>query len=59
MVVLETNPDIAIAARCDYASPFGKLKMALAYKRNLAGRLEAATSAAVGCTRGTYAPETR
>jgi hypothetical protein len=59
VVVLESNPEIAIAARCDLSSPFDNLKLALAYKRNLAGRLEMATSGAVGCTRGTYAPDVR
>jgi hypothetical protein len=59
VIALESNPAIAIAARCDLSSPFDRLKMALAYKRNLAGRLEAATSGALGCTRGTYAPEAR
>ncbi len=59
VVVLESNPEIAIAARCDLSSPFDDLRLALAHKRNLAGRLEAATSGAVGCTRGTYAPGVR
>ncbi|MCP4199765.1 MAG: hypothetical protein GY762_21685 [Proteobacteria bacterium] len=59
VIALESNPAIAIAARCDLSSPFDNLKMALAYKRNLAGRLEVATSGGLGCTRGTYAPEAR
>jgi hypothetical protein len=59
VAVVEGNPSIAIAARCDLSSPFESLKMALAHKRNLAGRLGKATSGAVGCTRGTYAPEAR
>ncbi len=57
--VLENNPNIAIAARCDLASPFDELKQALAHKRTLLGRLEMAVAAATGCSRGTYAPEVR
>ncbi|MCP4679029.1 MAG: hypothetical protein GY854_26765 [Deltaproteobacteria bacterium] len=56
VVVVEANPSIAIAARCDLASPFDKLKVALTYKRDLLGRLEGALASATGCTRGTYAP---
>ena len=56
VTVVETNPDIAIAARCDIASPFDDLKAAMAYKRELLARLEAAVKDAVGCSRGTYAP---
>ncbi len=57
--VLENNPGIAIAARCDLASPFDGLKTALAYDMKLLGKLELAVAAATGCTRGTYAPEVR
>ncbi|MCP4601428.1 MAG: hypothetical protein GY847_13045 [Proteobacteria bacterium] len=57
--VIENNPDIAIAARCDLASPFDNLKSAVSHKRTLLGRLEMAVAAATGCTRGTYAPEVR
>jgi hypothetical protein len=57
--VLERNPSIAIAARCDLSSPFEGLKQAVAYKRRLLVRLEGAVAAATGCTRGTYAPEVR
>jgi hypothetical protein len=57
--VLEQNPSIAIAARCDLSSPFEGLKLAVAYKRKLLVRLEGALAAASGCTRGTYAPEVR
>ncbi|MDJ0763799.1 MAG: hypothetical protein QNJ97_12525 [Myxococcota bacterium] len=59
VAVVESNPNIAIAARCDLASPFDQLKMAVAHNRNLLGRLEGAVVAATGCTRGTYAPEVR
>jgi hypothetical protein len=56
---VESNPDIAIPARCDLSSPFDDLKFALAHNRELLGRLETAVAAAMGCTRGTYAPETK
>ncbi len=57
VTIVEANPGIAIAARCDLASPFDKLRIALTYKRELLGRLEGALSTATGCTRGTYAPQ--
>lgn len=56
VTVVEVNPDIQPAVRCDLASPFEELKNALAYKRPLLGRLEEAVKGAIGCTRGTYAP---
>ncbi len=57
VTVLENNPQIAIAARCDLGSPFDDLRLALAHKRKLLSRLELAVAVATGCTRGTYAPE--
>ena len=55
--IIENNPDIAIPAKCDLSSPFDGLKSALAHKRELSARLERSVAAALGCTRGTYAPE--
>ena len=59
VAVLESNQSIAIAARCDIGSPFDGLKSALAYDRELSFRLEKSVASAKGCSRGTYAPETR
>ncbi len=53
---VEANPPIQPAVRCDLSSPFDALKNALAYKRPLLGRLEAAVKGAIGCSRGTFAP---
>lgn len=55
--VVEHNPDITIAVRCDLASPFDDLRAALTYDRELLGRLERAVAPAVGCSRGKYAPK--
>jgi hypothetical protein len=57
--VIESNPSIVIAARCDLGSPFDQLKTSLAHERELLIRLEKAVVEAKGCSRGTYAPETR
>jgi hypothetical protein len=54
--VVEHNPGITIAVRCDLASPFADLRAALTYDRKLLGRLERAVASAVGCSRGKYAP---
>ena len=54
--VIESNPEISVAARCDLGSPFERLKSAMAYKREKMARLEKSVAAATGCTRGTYAP---
>jgi hypothetical protein len=59
IIVLEINPEISIAAKCDLGSPYDALRAALAHDRSRAGRFELAVSGAVGCTRGTYAPEPR
>ena len=56
ITVVEANPEITIAAKCDMASPYDEMKNALAQKRDILGRLEAALSGATGCSRGTYAP---
>lgn len=55
--VVEHNPSITIAVRCDLASPFDDLRAALTYDRELLGRLERAVAPAVGCSRGKYAPQ--
>jgi hypothetical protein len=55
--VVEQNPEITIAVRCDLASPFDKLRAALTYDRDLLGRLERSVADAVGCSRGKYAPK--
>jgi hypothetical protein len=54
--VVEQNPAIATAVRCDLASPFDGLRAALTYDRELLGRFERAVASAVGCNRGKYAP---
>jgi hypothetical protein len=54
--VVEQNPDITTAVRCDLASPLVELRAALAYDRALSGRLERALAEATGCTRGKFAP---
>jgi hypothetical protein len=54
--VIEQNPDITTAVRCDLASPFDGLRAALTYDRELLGRLERAVATAVGCSRGKFAP---
>lgn len=56
ITVVEANPEITIAAKCDLGSPYDDLKKALALKRDLLGRLETALSGATGCSRGTFAP---
>jgi hypothetical protein len=59
VTVIETNPDIAVAVRCDLASPYDDLKKAMAYNRENLARLENAVKDAAGCTRGTFAPTVR
>ncbi len=54
--VVENNPVIAVAVRCDLSSPFDALKSAVAYDRESIGRLERSVVNAAGCSRGTYAP---
>lgn len=54
--VVEENPSIAIAVRCDLASPLEQLRKPLSYDRDLAGRLERALAPATGCNRGKFAP---
>jgi hypothetical protein len=56
VTTIETNPSIAVPARCDLASPYEDLRAAMAHKRELLARLEKAVADAAGCTRGTYAP---
>lgn len=55
--VVEQNPAITTAVRCDLASPFDGLRAALTYDRELLGRLERAVAPAVGCSRGKFAPK--
>jgi hypothetical protein len=55
--VVEQNPDITTAVRCDLASPFDGLRAALTYDRELLGRLERSVAPAVGCNRGKFAPK--
>lgn len=57
--VVESNSEITVAARCDLASPYDDLKLAFGHERKLLGRLEMALAGASGCSRGTYAPQTR
>lgn len=54
--VVEHNPGISVAVRCDLSSPFDDLKAAVAYDREILGRLERSVVNAAGCSRGTYAP---
>ncbi|MBW2276724.1 MAG: hypothetical protein JRF63_04475 [Deltaproteobacteria bacterium] len=54
--VVEQNPEITTAVRCDLASPFAGLRAALTYDRDLAGRLERSVASAEGCNRGKFAP---
>jgi hypothetical protein len=56
VTVIESNPEISVAARCDLGSPFEDLKSAMSHKREEMGRLEKSVTKATGCTRGTYAP---
>ena len=55
--VVEQNPDIAVPARCDLASPFDDLRRAATRDRELLGRLERTVAVATGCTLGQYAPK--
>lgn len=57
VAVVEQNQTISVAARCDLAAPYDQLKMALSKDTALLGRLERAVSAAMGCSRGKYAPQ--
>ena len=54
--IVENNPTLAIAVRCDLASPYDLLKKALYWEKDLRARLEHAVREAEGCTPGTYAP---
>jgi hypothetical protein len=56
VAAVEANPTLAVAVRCDLASPFDAQRVALTHERDLLGRLERAVAPAVGCSRGTYAP---
>ncbi len=56
IAAVEKNPGISVAARCDMAAPYDRLKKALSKKPELAGALERSVSAALGCTPGRYAP---
>lgn len=57
IAIVENNPPISVAARCDLSAPYEKLKNALSKNISLLGRFERAVSAATGCTRGRYAPQ--
>jgi len=57
VVAVETSPLLAVAVRCDLASPFDALRAAIVHKRALAARLERAVEKALACSRGRYAPE--
>ncbi len=52
----EMNPQIAVAVRCDLASPYDKLKRTVSSKQELSGSLARAVSSATGCKMGKYAP---
>jgi hypothetical protein len=54
--VVENNPQIAVAVKCDLSSPYEQLRSEVSAKVDLLGRLERAVSAATGCSRGRYAP---
>lgn len=56
VTAVEENDSIAIAVRCDLASPFDRLRPAVSRDRELLGRLEWAVATATGCSRGKYAP---
>jgi hypothetical protein len=56
VTVIEANPTIVVAARCDLSSPIDDLRKALSYNLDMLKRLENAVSEATGCSRGTYAP---
>lgn len=55
--VVEQNQAISVAARCDLAAPYERLKMALSKDTAILGPFERAVSTAMGCTRGKYAPQ--
>lgn len=55
--IVENNPFLVIAVRCDLASPYEELIKALYWERKLKERLEHAVREAEGCTPGTYAPQ--
>ena len=54
--VVEQNPNITTAVRCDIASPLAGLRKPLSYDRELDGRMERALAPAAGCNRGKFAP---
>ena len=56
VTVVEANPAIAMAARCDLASPVDSLRSVIAHKRSILVRLETALKSASGCQRGALAP---
>lgn len=56
VAVIESNPSIALAARCDLATPFDALRTSIKQDRALARQLEQAVASAAGCSRGTHAP---
>jgi len=59
VAVIEGNPDITVAVRCDLSSPFDRLRTALFHDRARLGRMERAVASADGCKRGKYAPTSR
>lgn len=56
LVALERNPDLALPAACDLASPIADLRHIAARDLERIRRLETAVEPAAGCTPGTYAP---